>query len=336
MRDLGARTTRLRVAAATALFTIVTAACSQGGEDTTSSLPFTVPTTTTTQPPQTTTTGASYLWESGDCLNLGTDATLAELPYAPYGTEPVVECSDPHTHEVYYTSVFGGDLDAPYPADIQEGVQDTCTARFAEVIGSAPSESTLEIVRYWPDSDEWAAGERYQACLAYLPAAEFTYRDLIGSLEGSASEHTWRAELGDCIDEDFWSIRIGSPVSCEEPHAFELVGVIDHPGLAGSAYPGRDAMADYGRDGCAGAAREYAGRDLLDEPVSVLATPTIINRAGWELGIRRVSCYAYVATPDLGLFDVLGTLQDGPLEILGPRLGDQDEGITAGGGRELG
>ena len=76
---------------ATLVLALVASACSSAAQDTPTTIPFTLPSPVTTTGQE---TEGDYLWQVGDCLSFGVDATLVELPYAPYGSEPLVECSD--------------------------------------------------------------------------------------------------------------------------------------------------------------------------------------------------------------------------------------------------
>ena len=88
---------------------LVLAACTSASDEPTSSLPEVIPPTTSTteaqvpEPaaPETTAADDGYLWIVGDCVDIGNDAA-AELPYAPYGTGLLMDCGEPHTHEVYF------------------------------------------------------------------------------------------------------------------------------------------------------------------------------------------------------------------------------------------
>lgn len=240
-----------------------------------------LPATTATVPPA---VDAGYRWQAGDCLDFSSADTRP--PYAPYGNRQLVDCMTTHTHEVYLaeTTAEGPDTDYPDPGTV---VNDLCTASFAGYVGAPRVDTTLEILFYFPDADEWAAGERYRACLVFTPAAPAgTYGTLRGSVTHRAVEYVWEPEPQACLDGDLWTLRVAATLPCDHPHLLQILG--DATLDDGGSYPGTDAVMARTRAEC---------RRLLPSStagVAAFSEPTLLQPSEWETGQRRVVCVGAV------------------------------------------
>ncbi|MFQ5966129.1 MAG: septum formation family protein [Acidimicrobiia bacterium] len=319
---------------------LVLAACS-GGTATTES-PFTLPpptsepetpateppveeTTPPTSPPTTIRTDV-YLWQAGDCVNLGPD-TSARLPHAPYGSRLVVACSEPHTHEVFFTSMREEPPEAPYPEQLADELWDICYREFSTQVGFLASTSTLEPVLYLPDEAEWAVGERYHACVVYqnLSDAEYLVRE--GSIFEDPDSFRWELPEGACLDSDASSIRTSPPIPCEDEHSFEHVGVAVHPAVDGEPFPGEVELLSFLEQTCNEQLVELASFTVDPLLVRAFTVPLLLPETDWDLGQRSLPCLGFAATIDGVLFNVRGSFADEGWEVLEPR--GLDEGVTA-------
>ena len=303
---------------------LIAAACTSAPEETTQPLPETLPTLTPTteEPVETTVPDEEYLWSVGDCVDLGADP---ELPYAPYGLELLTECAAPHTHEVFFTATLDGGPEAPYPAGLNERLFDRCFVEFAEFMGYPAADSTLDLVLYLPDEQEWADGERYHACVVYEAGTTVVYRPLVGSTADDPGSHRWLVSAGACYDlVDLPLLPVSDPVPCAERHGLEMIG--EAP-LApnGAGYPGRDEAPGAAAAACDALLSEYSALPVDDLPVATFALPALLTKGDWDAGSRTVRCFAIAGTPERGLFLVTGSLGDGTFEIVD---GDEDEGQT--------
>ena len=323
------RNHRRRLASIAAALGLVVASCTATSEEPQPSLPEVLPTptpSTEAQEPEvvaTTVPDAGYLWRVGDCVDLGTDAA-ADLPYAPYGEELLASCAAPHTHEVYFTATLSGGPDAPYRDDLNIELFDVCFVEFAELMGFSSSDSTLQMVLYWPDSEEWAAGERYHACVVYQPGTGLVYRPLVGSAADDPGGFLWEVSVGTCygvVDRAF--LAVSDTVPCTEQHSLEMIGRAE-PAPGEDEYPGREAVVGLSAEACDAALTGYAAQSLDDLPVLTFPIPTLLTEGEWEAGARTVRCFAFAGSIELGLLTVVGSLGDGTFEIV-----DAEEGITA-------
>jgi hypothetical protein len=110
----------------------------------------------------------------GDCLattgNHGTTSTV-----------PVVECSQEHESEVYSRLVLDDDT---FPGDdaVRDRAVTGCTQRFAEFVGIAYDDSSLDFAYYFPTRTSWERGDRDIVCLVIDPQAA----SIMGTLADAA------------------------------------------------------------------------------------------------------------------------------------------------------
>ena len=105
----------------------------------------------------------------GDCFRSVTETEVADVP--------IVECSEPHEHEVFAVwSVTGDSL--PSQTVMEEG----CVDRFEEAIGTAYLESDIYATPLTPTSASFDAGDREVICYTF----EFDEAGDVAVVTGSA------------------------------------------------------------------------------------------------------------------------------------------------------
>ncbi len=323
-----------RVAAALLGLALAAAACSDSattrqGPSATSPATTAVPPTTavpgTGQAPGTTgvpptvrpipaTPGSGYAWQAGDCFDFGRDDDINLLPYAPYGEENRVPCDGPHTHDVFHAEGLSEGSEAPFPEDLGSRVDAACSARFRDAYGLVWPDSTLSVIRYLPDEQEWAAGERYLACVVYRASPGGLVERRTGPAGGP--DTTWPADEGACFTGDLRSVRQPEAVDCAGEHTFEVVGVGEHPAAAGDAFPSQSQLDGFMDQFCIDALAGY----LDGPPGRVSVIPIRFGAAEWELGYRTIRCLAF-ATEGGELALVAGSFR-GDWTLIGPVGGD--------------
>lgn len=331
--------TRRRWPALVSALALVLAACTSTSDEPDPPLPQSTapsPTTTTTttraevpepETAETTLPVDEYSWQVGDCVDLGRDAAF-ELPYAPYGTTLLIDCAEPHTHEVYFTATLSGGPDVPYPADLNDQLWDVCFVEFDEFMGFAEYDSTLSLILYLPDTDEWAAGERYHSCVVYQASTDDVYQQLFGSAADNPDTYLWQVDPGSCYDlSDLALLEVSGTVACAEEHVVEMIGeAAPTPGDTG--YPGPEATEQLAAEACDALLLEYAVQPLEQLPVMTFPVPFVFSEQEWEAGRRTVRCFAFASTDDLGLLIAVGSLGEGTFEIIGAAV-EEEEGIPA-------
>jgi hypothetical protein len=115
----------------------------------------------------------------GDCLD---DATVG----SETATAQLVSCDGPHDSETFAEFTM---KDAKYPGDdaVQSQAQADCSGTaFAQFIGIASSDSTLQVSYYFPTSDTWQGGDRTISCTVYQIDQAGKPLQTTGTLKNSA------------------------------------------------------------------------------------------------------------------------------------------------------
>lgn len=304
---------------------MIVAACSSGG-DATTTLSLSAPeatSTTAVEAETTTTTSVPTLWEVDTCLDLGTNADR-KLPYAPYGNEFVIGCGGPHTHEFFFVTTVSEGADAPFPEDLNGRLWPACYAAFAERMGFPSSQSTLDLTLYLPDDEEWDAGERYHGCVLHQPGTQVPFRPIVGSVFDHPDDYRWEVAVGSCFAEiDLSLLLLAEAVPCEEIHTVEMIGEVE---LApqGTAYPGLDEVIALGEEACQGVLDEYATQDVEELSLVAFAHPPAVEEGEWDVGGRSVKCFVLAGNDEQGLLLVRGSVGDGTAEVMVP-----DDSVSA-------
>lgn len=199
-----------------------------------------------------------------------------------------------------------------------ERISAACTEAFVGYVGVVPSLSLLDTILYLPDAEEWAEGERYQACILYQPGPFGVAAELQRSVRGGDG-FAWEPETGDCFGGDIRSLRATGPLPCEESHTFEVVGIAVHPDAADDPFPGDDELGDFIDGTCADALAGYAEGAIAGGEIRVGVLPFAASE--WDHGLREFPCLAFVRGRPGELFEVQGSFA-GEWRILGVFGGD--------------
>ena len=155
---------------------LVLGACSGDGGDsatTTTATPAAGPAATTAPagpPPGATEVGLREL-EVGDCFDLVDDPMAADRAVW------LLDCAEPHTHEVYDVLDYEGEGAGggePYPGVpvVQNWAEEQCYARFEGFVGTRWTLSELEIEVWWPSEESWDLMDRSVICTVFSPTGD--------------------------------------------------------------------------------------------------------------------------------------------------------------------
>jgi hypothetical protein len=115
----------------------------------------------------------------GDCLD---DAAAGSTT----ATATIVPCTDPHDSEAYADITLTGDA---YPGlgAVQTRAQAGCRGEaFADFIGIASDDSTLQVSYYYPTEASWADGDRTVTCTVFAVDQSGGPARTTGTLKDSA------------------------------------------------------------------------------------------------------------------------------------------------------
>ena len=240
------------------------------------------------------------VWDAGTCLMLPDDG---DMPWAPFATDLVVPCEDPHNAEVIFSeqvAVAGDEYDGDAIAVQRSYV---CDRAFETELGPQ-RDHRASLITYMPDASEWDRGDRYLACVVRLVEAGLpvTIEQPLADIDGL----DWAPEVGGC----FQGLGDAEEVSCSSPHTIELLGVVD---LDAASYPPPDGT-EFG-DACAPCLE-----GVTPGTVAVSPFPSGLYPYAFEQGQRELRCFAVVWG------------EDGPTPVLGSFLDEwtilTDEGVT--------
>jgi hypothetical protein len=258
----------------------------------------------------------AYLWQTGDCLWFGTGADTS-MPYAPYGESHLVRCSDPHTHEVIYSTTTGYGPADEHPGDgFSTEVERLCSSAFRDYIGVDWTDSKVSAIRYLPDTIEWEEGDRYTACVVELSDPEGGATRLEGTLEGIGTDSLVARSPGDC----YIDALNADPVDCGVPHRAQFVGFLEDATPAGAEYPGTIELFDLQRPACEQLVDDFS--PVLEKNGAAirphLVPPSVV---AWDDGVRVFRCFALVTDLEGRQIEVSGSFE-GDWEVI--RFSDDD------------
>ena len=79
-------------------------------------------------------------------------------------------------------------------------------------------------------------------------------------------------------------------VSCDDPHAYELIDVVAHDAPPGATYPGQERLFQFGAEQCVEHFEEIVGTPFMRSDLDVfMYVPTDFS---WRLGDRDIQCMA--------------------------------------------
>lgn len=247
-----------------------------------------------------------YLWQAGDCLWFGTGEDT-QMPYAPYGDAYLVACSDPHTHEVIHSSSgdYGPGDEHPGEALSQE-VGRSCGQAFRDYTGTDWADSKISAIRYLPDPNEWAEGDRYSACVAERSDQNGGATRIDGTLEGLGPDSLISRSIGDChagtLNTD--------PVDCQLTHTAQFIGFLEDPTEPDTSYPSFSEIFERESEACDELIEEFAPiSERNGARISArIVPPSVVE---WEDNVRTFRCFAIAIDND-----------GEPVEISGSFAGD--------------
>ncbi len=111
----------------------------------------------------------------GDCFGDTDDADGGRI-----SDVPIVDCSEPHDHEVFHTFDVP---DGEFPGEdaLAAQAEELCIPVFEEYVGAGYGSSRLGILPITPTQSSWDDGDREVVCALY----DLQQTQLEGSMEGS-------------------------------------------------------------------------------------------------------------------------------------------------------
>lgn len=113
--------------------------------------------------------------EVGDCLTSAAMSSTTEVQ-----SVPKVDCSAPHTYEVYYEFEM---TETTYPGQsaIDAAAEKCIDSPYETFVGTAYNSSSLNVTYFYPTTESWAQGDREISCMIYESENDTTTGSLADS-----------------------------------------------------------------------------------------------------------------------------------------------------------
>lgn len=222
---------------------------------------------------------AAYQAVAGECLNWErTDLSDAQK----------VDCAAAHKFEVTGTADIAAAYpkEAPYPnAETWAKIaQENCAqASTTYLAGKLDPKGKYGVSTLNPDEGRWSSGYRQLRCGLQVTAPSGAALPSYGSAKTQDQSNVYDAGVCVALAENN---TVGDPIECAKPHAFEIVGEVQHPEGPFVAPEQQDAIMS---EKCALIAAEYTGGADL-KAKGLLVTWDTRAEESWAVGSRRANC----------------------------------------------
>ncbi|MGW6930277.1 septum formation family protein [Lentzea sp. NPDC054927] len=222
---------------------------------------------------------AAYQAAAGECLNW----EKADLSDAQK-----VDCSAAHKFEVTGTADIAGAYpkEAPFPTpEVWEKIsQENCAqAVTTYMAGKLDPDGKYGVSTLNPDEKRWSGGYREIRCGLQVTAPSGAPLPSFGSAKSQDQSNVYDPGVCVALGE---KNTVGDPIDCAKPHAFEIVGVVQHPEGEFLAIEKQDAVM---LEKCAAVAAEYTGGADLRAKGLLITWDTRSDKS-WAVGSRKANC----------------------------------------------
>jgi len=248
------------------------------------------------------TAAAPFQAPVGTCITwTRTDASDAER----------VRCPQPHLFEV--TGVvdlapeFGRATTFPVDETWRTLVAERCTPLSTQFLGGRFDPfGRLSVGAIKPSEGSWRSGDRALRCGLQAVGRSGVLYPSTGSATTQDQSNIYAP--GTCLGLD--GVGVGDPVDCAQPHAVEVVGVVDLGPAFPGGYPDEVAQDKLLSDECNRLAAEYAGGPQVVGDKKLIVFSETLRPESWEVGSRRVDCRLGAFLPDRsGFAPVTGSVR---------------------------
>ncbi len=222
---------------------------------------------------------AAYQAVAGECLNW----ERKDLSDARK-----VDCGSAHRFEVTGTADITAAYpkEAPFPnADAWEKIsQEHCAqAATSYMAGKLDPEGKYGVSTLNPDEHRWSDGYRQIRCGLQVTAPSGHALPSFGSAKTQDQSNVYDPGVCLALAENN---TVGDPVECAQPHAFEIIGVVQHPEGDFMPVEKQDAAMS---EKCTAIANEYTGGADL-KAKNLLVTWDTRSEKSWAVGSRKANC----------------------------------------------
>ncbi|MDQ3886728.1 MAG: septum formation family protein, partial [Actinomycetota bacterium] len=157
-----------------------------------------------------------------------------------------------------------------------------------------------------PSEGSWRRGDRELRCGLQVVGRSGALFPTTGS--AATQDQSDVHETGTCLGLD--GIGVGDPVDCAQPHAVEIVGVVDLGAAFPGGYPDEAAQDRLLSEQCNQLATGYTGGPQVVGEKGLIIFSETLRPESWEAGSRRVDCRLGAFLPDRsGFAPVTGSVR---------------------------
>lgn len=228
---------------------------------------------------------------AGDCLNW-TPATASggdrtDMSIVSCDTEHRFEVAGPLDLSVFPGAEFGPGSRYPGALRFAELRGEHCTPIVNSYLGSRfDPKGKFSVGLMFPSESSWTSGDRSLRCGLQFSTTTGELLPFIGRVADQDQSNVW--DVGTCIGIN--QNLPTDPVDCANPHAYEVISVIDLGTQFPAGMPSVEDQDAYLEGVCTQAANEYLGSaDALRDKTLTLFWDNIALES-WLAGSRRVNC----------------------------------------------
>lgn len=208
-----------------------------------------------------------------------------------------VDCDQEHLFEVAGAADLSGEHspEAPIPDDDawQELTEQHCGDIVHDYLDTPlDPQGKLTIGVLHPNVQQWEDGDRMLHCGIQSTGPGGELQQLGAPAVELDQSDVW--EPGTCLALE--DKTVGDPITCSEPHAYEITGLIDLRDEFDD-FPTADDQKEWLDQQCSDITEEYTGgRDLEED--DLLMSWDVREEESWDAGSTRVNCKVGAVLPD--------------------------------------
>ncbi|TXG92380.1 hypothetical protein DW322_03910 [Rhodococcus rhodnii] len=265
---------------------------------------------------------------AGDCLTW----TPSADPEQDRQDVAVVDCSDEHLFEVvapvdlstYPSAEFGPGARFPGAIRLAELRDEHCVdAARTYLDGRLDPQGRFGVGLMFPSENGWADGERTLRCGLQYSGTSGSLLPFTGSVRELDQSNVFPA--GTCIGIE--GNVPTDPVDCAQPHAFEVISVVDLGAQFPGAMPSVEDQDEFLTGVCTQASNEYLGDPEALRNKTLTLFWDNLDFDSWLAGSRSINCSIGKETDAGGFASITGSargdiLIDGAPPVAPPPIGE--------------
>ncbi|MPZ66901.1 MAG: hypothetical protein GEU83_15790 [Pseudonocardiaceae bacterium] len=223
-----------------------------------------------------------------------------------------IGCAQPHlfevTGQVDMSTRFGPTSRFPGGEQWRALVAPRCTPVTRDFLdGRFDPFGRFSVGAIKPSEASWSRGDRELRCGLQTVGRSGALYASVG--DAASQDQSDVHEPGTCLGND--GLGIGDPVGCEQPHAVEIVGMVDLGEEFPDGFPGEGKQDDFLEAECTRLAADFAGGpDVVAEKGLTVFWETLRPKS-WDAGSQRVDCRLGAFLPDRsGFAPVIGSVTE--------------------------